>query len=158
MGAVEMDCSRGELPEEKLETVMSLMDQVYLARERYILRESREAARMQIERERYKTSLLRSISHDLRTPLTGILGGTAFLIDSLDQLDPDTVRDLLTDINTDTEWLYSMVDNLLNMSRIQDGRLKVNPHGESVDDVISTVVSRVQKRIGKNKFTVNKPS
>ena len=58
----------------------------------------RERARMQVERERLKSTLLRSISHDLRTPLTGITGSAGFLLDNLEIMDEEAVKTMLKDI------------------------------------------------------------
>lgn len=116
--------------------------------ERERLNEEKEDTKIQIEKERLKSTLLRSISHDLRTPLTGIAGISNFLYDNYNGLDEETAKSMLNDICTDAEWLNSMVENLLNMTRIQEGRLEIQKKKEVVDDLISGAVTLVSKRLG----------
>ena len=102
----------------------------------------KEEARLQVEREKLKSTLLRSISHDLRTPLTSIAGGANFLVNNLDTVESDTSLNIIQDISKEAMRLNGMVENLLNMTRIQEGNFKINKKLEVVDDIISTAVSR----------------
>ena len=95
-----------------------------------------------MEREKLKSTLLRSISHDLRTPLTSIAGGVNFLVNNLDTVESDTSLNIIQDISKEAMRLNGMVENLLNMTRIQEGNFKINKKLEVVDDIISTAVSR----------------
>ena len=116
-----------------------------------------ENNRIQMERERLKSTLLRSISHDLRTPLTGIGSNAGFLCDNIGIIDQDTVRGMLKDICKDTEWLSTMVENLLNLTRIQEGRLDINKTKEVVDDIIGSAVKLVSKRVGTHRLKTKTP-
>lgn len=113
----------GDLEEEERVYVDTVINQITIVLQREQMGEEKEAARLQIEKERLKSTLLRSVSHDLRTPLTGIAGSANFLRDNCELVDRETTTSMLRDICNDAEWLNSMVENLLNMTRIQDGRL-----------------------------------
>ncbi|MCB6543882.1 hypothetical protein LI170_17285, partial [Desulfovibrio desulfuricans] len=65
----------------------------------------------------------RSISHDLRTPLTGIAGSSTLICENYAELDDETIYNLVKSISSDALWLNQLVENLLNMTRIQDGKL-----------------------------------
>lgn len=149
-GVIIFDCSGGELEAEERVYVDTVISQITLVLERERLNEEKEDSKLQIEKERLKSTLLRSISHDLRTPLTGIAGSSNFLYDNYQGLDEETAKSMLNDICTDAEWLNSMVENLLNMTRIQEGRLEIRKKMEVVDDLISGAVTLVSKRLGEH--------
>lgn len=134
-----------------------MISQITLVIERELLSREKEESRIQMERERLKSTLLRSVSHDLRTPLTGISGSSGFLYENLEIMDTSTIRSMLKDICTDSEWLSSMVENLLNMTRIQEGRLDINKKKEVVDDIVSSAVRLVSKRIGNHTLRTRTP-
>lgn len=156
-GVIIFDCAGWTLNEEEKIYVDTVISQITLVIEREQLSREKENSRVQVERERLKSTLLRSISHDLRTPLTGISGSAGFLYDNLGIIDGDTARSMLKDICTDSEWLSTMVENLLNMTRIQEGRLDINKKKEVVDDIISSAVRLVSKRIGNHVLRTETP-
>lgn len=147
-GVIVVDCGDGGVEAEERVYVDTVISQITLVLERERLHEEKEDTRLQIEKERLKSTLLRSISHDLRTPLTGIAGSSNFLLDNYEALDAETAKSMLRDICTDTEWLNSMVENLLNMTRIEEGRLDIHKKMEVVDDLILSAVTLVSKRLG----------
>ena len=156
-GVVVFDCSDRDLePEERIYVDM-VISQIIIVLEREQMGEEREDARIQIEKERLKSTLLRSISHDLRTPLTGIAGSANFLYDNYGMVEKSEAEELLGSICKDAEWLNSMVENLLNMTRIQEGRLDIRKKREVVDDLISGAVSLVAKRLGDHKLETKMP-
>lgn len=156
-GVVIFDCESQEISEDEEVYIRTVISQITLVLERERLGREKEEGRIQMERERLKSTLLRSISHDLRTPLTGIAGSANFLHDSLKEIDQETAVGMLKDICTDAEWLNTMVENLLNMTRIQEGRLDINKKKEVVDDIISSAVSLVSKRIGNHTLKTETP-
>lgn len=156
-GVIIFDCAGWTLNEEEKIYVDTVISQITLVIEREQLSREKENSRIQVERERLKSTLLRSISHDLRTPLTGIGGSAGFLYNNLGILDEAAVKSMLKDICTDSEWLSTMVENLLNMTRIQEGRLDINRKKEVVDDIVSSAVRLVSKRIGNHILGTNTP-
>ncbi|MEL7658058.1 MAG: DUF4118 domain-containing protein, partial [Bacillota bacterium] len=77
-----------------------------------------ERVHMEIEKETIRANLLRAISHDLRTPLTSIVGATSTILDNYDSLTSETKRELLGEVREDAQWLIRMVENILSITRI----------------------------------------
>lgn len=119
-----------------------------------------EKANAQIEKEKTKSMLLRSISHDLRTPLTSIAGSSNFLSENYDKVSKEDAIELLQDVEKNARSLTDMIENLLNMTRIQDGRLIIEKNNEVLDDLISNAIERVCKKnycvSGENKTQNNR--
>ncbi|MFA5381131.1 MAG: ATP-binding protein [Candidatus Izemoplasmatales bacterium] len=108
----------------------------------------KEKATLQIEKEKFKSALLRSISHDIRTPLTSICTGSSILIDSYDDIPSDERKKILSDINSESMYLAEFVTNLLNMTKIEANRLVVEKQKELVDDILTEVYQRVKRHLG----------
>lgn len=115
-----------------------------------------EDTKAQMEKERLKSSLLRSISHDFRTPLTGIMGDCGLLVDG-DDLDRDSRRKLAIDIQEQAVWLMKLVENILNMTRIESGQFRIKKQPEVVDDIIYEAASHVIGLREKRKFRISLP-
>lgn len=99
------------------------------------------------EKEKMRATLLRSISHDLRTPLTSIIGASSSLTSqTLDLSDKEKLQ-LLTNINEDANWLLNMVKNILSVTKIQAETATLNKSPEALEEVLSDSVLRVKKRI-----------
>lgn len=145
-GAVKFDCNSQDISHEDLIYIKTVISELILVLQRDDLTHEKEEARLQIEREKLKSTLLRSISHDLRTPLTSIAGGANFLVNNLEMIEKKTSKNILQDISKEAMRLNGMVENLLNMTRIQEGNFKINKKMEVVDDIISTTVSAISNR------------
>lgn len=156
-GVIIFDCEGWTLSEEEKIYVDTVISQLNLVIERELLSREKENTRIQVERERLKSTLLRSISHDLRTPLTGITGSAGFLLDNLGIMDEATIKSMLKDICSDSEWLSTMVENLLNLTRIQEGRLDINKKKEVVDDLVASAVRLVSNRVGNHTLKMETP-
>lgn len=156
-GVLCFNCRSKTLEKEEKLYIETVITQLTLVLERERLSNEKEEGKLQVERERLKSTLLRSISHDLRTPLTSIAGGSEFLCGNLAELDTETVKNMLTDINKDAEWMSSLVENLLNMTRIQEGKLEVSKKMEVVDDIVSAAIAIVAKRTGEHKLNTKTP-
>ncbi len=122
--------------------------------ERQELTNTQEKAKLEIEKERLKNALLRSISHDLRTPLTTLQTGTSFLYESLSELDQKTVLEMLLDINNETVQLSEFVDNLLNMTRLNANPLSINKEEHLIDDILHDVYRRVHLRLSNHVLNI----
>lgn len=117
-----------------------------------------EKAKAEIEKEKTRSMLLRSISHDLRTPLTAIAGSSNFLSENYDVVSKEDAITLLKDVENDARSLTNMIENLLNMTRIQDGRLIIEKKQEVLDDIISQAINRVVKKDMMNKVVIEEDS
>ena len=81
-----------------------------------------------------KGSMLRSISHDFRTPLTGIIGDCGLILES-DGQDMDSIRQLAGDIDEQAAWLMKMMENILNMTKIESGKFEITKEQEVIEDI-----------------------
>ena len=99
------------------------------------------------EREKIHSNLLRAVSHDIRTPLTGIVGATNVLLEQDDTLTPQQRRELLKNANEEAQWLIHIVENLLSITRIgagEDARGTKTP--EAAEEVIEGAVGKFRRR------------
>lgn len=157
LGVLGISCINGTLkPKQKFifETVAS---QIYIALDREILAETQKKSNLEIESERLRSNLLRSISHDLRSPLAGIKGAVSTIIETGDLLSEETKGELLGGIYDDTEWLIRLVENLLSMTRFDGGNLKIRKSMELVEEVVYEAVQRTSKRFKDYKIKVTVP-
>ena len=117
-------------------------------------REKEEAAVL-AKNEQLRANLLRSISHDLRTPLTSISGNADTLLHSYDVLDEQTREQIFTDIYDDAQWLTGLVENLLSITKIVDGSVKLRLSDQVVDDIISEALRHIDRRAAEHHITVD---
>jgi len=135
----------------------SVSSQIALAIEREDLYEKKRQINLETERERLRGNILRSISHDLRTPLTGILGSVSTITDNYDVLDNDTKKELLEIIYEDTSWLIHSVENILSMTRIDEGKLEIKKDVEIVEEIVAESISRVTRFSGSHNIKIDLP-
>lgn len=116
----------------------------------------REKQLAEADKEKMRANLLRAISHDLRTPVTSILGALATLEEN-DDYSPEEKKKIIHNIYDDASWLLNMGDNLLSITRIQgpDSKLKTSP--EMVEEIISEAVIRFKKRFPTAEIEVSIP-
>ena len=117
-------------------------------------RESAQAA-MQIEKEQLRADLLRSISHDLRTPLTSISGNASNLLSNENEFSQETRMQIYGDIYDDSMWLIKLVENLLSVTRIEDGRMDLRMSAELMDEVIAEAMRHTDRNRAGRKIEVS---
>lgn len=117
-------------------------------------REKEEAAVL-AKNEQLRANLLRSISHDLRTPLTSISGNADTLLHCYDALDEPTRQQIFTDIYDDSQWLTGLVENLLSATKITDGSVKLQLSDQVLEDVVSEALRHVDRRAEEHHMTVD---
>lgn len=106
-----------------------------------------EKARIEGEREKMRANLLRAISHDLRTPLTSIVGSLNVVTENEGLITPQDRQTLLSDAKRDAEWLINMVENLLSITRMEgDGAPKLHKELQAVEEVVGEAVARFRKQ------------
>jgi two-component system sensor histidine kinase KdpD len=135
----------------------SVSTQIALAIEREDLYEKKRQIHLETETERLRGNLLRAISHDLRTPLTGILGSVSTIMDNYDKLDNDTKKELLDIIYEDTSWLIHSVENILSMTRMDEGKLEIKKDAEIVEEIVAESISRVKRFSGSHNIVIDLP-
>lgn len=128
-----------------------------LKRQRQAIAE-REKALAEADREKLRANLLRAVSHDLRTPLTSIIGSSSSYLEHYPEFSEEERTELVANIREDSQWLLNMVENLLTVTRIKDqetDRVKKSP--EIVEEVVSEAILRLRKRLPDIKIRVNMP-
>ena len=112
--------------------------------------------RVEAEREKTRSNLLRAVSHDLRTPLTSILGASSAIADNDGELQPQERQQLAREIRDDAQWLIRMVENLLSVTRM-DGRARLRKQPEAAEEVVGDAVMQLGKRFPDRTVTVSVP-
>jgi len=107
----------------------------------------KEEAKLQAESEKLRATLLRSISHDLRTPLTAISGNASILLSDGEELDIGTKQQIYADIYDDSAWLHTLVENLLAITKIEEGRMELKTQPQLVEEIVSEAV----QHLGRNR-------
>jgi two-component system sensor histidine kinase KdpD len=123
-----------------------MLDEIALSLEKHNLHMFNERIAQEAEAERLRTNLLRNISHDLRTPLTSISGNADILLSSADQIEPELRRQLYQNIYSDSEWLINLVENLLFVTRIDNGIMAINTEYEVLQEIIQESLDCMEKR------------
>ncbi|MBE6974402.1 MAG: PAS domain-containing sensor histidine kinase [Ruminococcaceae bacterium] len=105
-----------------------------------------EAMKAESEKERMRANLLRAISHDLRTPLTTIYGSSTALRENGDRFSDRQRDDMLRGIQEDAQWLVQMVENLLSVTRIDSGQVRLNKIATALDELVDAALVGFRKR------------
>ena len=134
----------------------AMIESTALAMDRFIAAQQRIKYRDETVQERYRSNLLRAISHDLRTPLSGIMGISEMMMDMSKQ--SDTHYTLAKQIHEDADWLHALVENILSLTRLQDGKLTLNKQPEAVEEVIGSAVHHIMLRSPNHEITVDIPN
>ena len=136
--------------------IKTAANQIGIALDREMVYTEQENIKVDMEREHMKSSMLRSISHDFRTPLTGIMGDCSLIMEG-ENLDAGSIRQLAGDINEQALWLMKMMENILNMTKIESGKLYIEKQPEVVEDIVYEAASHVVGLYQQRKFNVSLP-
>jgi two-component system sensor histidine kinase KdpD len=142
---------------EQLHQLETFANQTAVALERARLADEAQEAEVRIETERLRSSLLSSVSHDLRTPLSTITGAVGTVLDGPAQLDPDT-RELLESAREESERLNRVVQDLLDMTRLESGALQPRKEWHSLEDIAGAALGRLEKRLAGRRVWTRIPS
>ena len=116
--------------------------------------EEKERAAVRAKNEQLRADLLRTISHDLRTPLTSISGNASNLISNYEKMDDPTRKQTFLDIYDDSMWLINLVENILSISRIEDGRMNLSISTELVSEVFEEALRHTNRHSAQHTITV----
>jgi two-component system sensor histidine kinase KdpD len=144
------------LPEQRqlLETFLS---QIAHALERVRLAEQARTVAVEMEAERLRNSLLSSISHDLRTPLATIVGSASTLAEQDETLNPADRRNLSRAIFEEAERMSNLIANILDMARLDAGAVQLNRQWQVLEEIIGTVLNRLERRLKGRMVSVRLP-
>lgn len=108
-----------------------------------VKRQSRIEA--EAEREKMKANLLRSVSHDLRTPLTAIIGSSTVVLEHFDALGEEEKKELIRQVRDDAQGLVRMVENILSITRINDSAVQLCKLPEAAEEIAAEAVNKFRK-------------
>ena len=134
--------------------LLSILGECALSLENEKNAREKEEAAILAKNEQLRANLLRAISHDLRTPLTSISGNASNLLSNGDSFDDATKKQLYADIYDDSMWLINLVENLLSVTRIEEGRLNLHITEDLLDDVISEALRHINRQSSEHNITV----
>jgi len=127
---------------------LALAAQISLGLERARLAEERAEARLRADHEQLRSTLLSSVSHDLRTPLGTITGATTSLLDPGPEAAPGDQRMLLQTIHQESCRLERLVNNLLELTKLESGQVQVRKEWVPMEEVVGAAVGRLEEQLG----------
>lgn len=143
---VGIDMEGKELQAFEAGIMSAILNECALAMEKDQLVAERKEAAVKLQQEQLRANLLRSISHDLRTPLTSISGNASVLIGNEDKISEEQRKKLYIDIYDDSMWLINLVENLLSVTRIDNGTMRLNMQAELLDEAITEALNHISRK------------
>ena len=156
VAGIEADALAPGSDEERL--ALALLDQGAVALERAQLAGDAVETESLRRADRFRGALMNSVSHDLRTPLSTVLGASTTLIDYGDTLKPEVRADLLLSIREEAERLNRYVGDLLDMTRLEGGGLNIRSDWVDVRDVLNAAAERIARRLETRRLTRDFPA
>jgi len=142
---------------DQLHQLETFANQTALAIERAQLADEAQQAQVRMETERLRNSLLSSVSHDLRTPLATITGAASTILESGSRLDAQTRQELLESVREEADRLNRLVQNLLEMTRLESGALQLRREWHPLEEVIGAALSRLGKELADRRVDTRVP-
>ena len=145
-GVIGIPLQKETLDSFEYSILLSVINECALAMENAKNALEKEKNAVMAKNEQLRADLLRAISHDLRTPLCSISGNADMLLGNSDRLDEATKHQIYSDIYDDSEWLTGVVENLLSITRLNDGRLKFKFTDQLLDEVIAESLRHISRK------------
>ena len=153
-GVVGIHINKKPLDSFETSILLSILGECALALDNNRNAKEKELAAVLAKNEQLRANLLRAISHDLRTPLTSISGNASNLLSNYDKLDEETRLQVFTDIFDDSQWLISLVENLLSVTRIEEGRMNFNMSVQLMDEIIDEALKHINRKGVEHNITI----
>lgn len=144
-----------KLNDTQAKLLRTMIESTALAMGRFRELQQRLKSKEEMVQERYRGNLLRAISHDLRTPLSGIMGTAEMLMDMTENNKNE--YELVSAIYNDADWLRTLVENILNLTRLQEGRLVLNKEYEALEEIIGSAISHFTRRSPEFEIIIDIP-
>jgi two-component system sensor histidine kinase KdpD len=152
LGVRGADLGRPTSPEQS-QHLAAFANQIASAIERTELASVAQWAQLQMETEQMRSSLLSSVSHDLRTPLAVMTGAASTLLE--DTIDAPTRRELTESILQEAQRLNRLVRNLLDMTRLEAGAVRVNKEWQPLEEVVGSALNRMDDALSGRTVATN---
>jgi len=143
---------------EQIHALESFANQTAMALERASLAEEAQRTLLKIETEALRNILLSSVSHDLRTPLAAITGAGTTLLQSEKLLDAENRRELVQTIVEESEHLNRIIRNVLDMTRLEAGGIKINREWQSLEEIVGAVTNRMAGQFQTHPLHISLPT
>ena len=157
-GVMGIDVRDNELDTYEESMVTAILGEAAIALENKRNEQEKEQARLMAKNEQLRANLLRSISHDLRTPLTSISGTASLLLSDGDRLDDASRKNLYSNIYEDSMWLEDLVENLLSITRLKDDQTRIHTSAEFVSEVIEEARRHCSRKLSEHRFSTEQSS
>ena len=144
--------NKKEISEFEKSLLIAMLREASMAFEKAQILESKNELLIKHKQEELRSTLLRAISHDLRSPLTGISGNAELLLNNAKLLQEEKKQDIFEDIYDDSIWLLNLVENLLSITRFDKGEIRIRKESESISDVIEETLSHLGRK--KENFNI----
>ena len=154
-GVIGIDLSEKPLDAFENSVLLSILGEGALAIENRRNALEKEQAALQARNEELRANLLRTISHDLRTPLTSISGNASNLLSNGETLDTETRNKICTDIFDDAQWLIGLVENLLSITRMENGQVNLRIQPELIQDIFDDVLTHLDHDAASHTIVTN---
>ncbi len=135
--------------------VLSILGECAMAIENKRNETEKERTALLAKNEQMRANFLRTFSHDLRTPLTSISGNAANLLSNYEKLDEESRKQIFSDMYDDSQWLINLVENLLSVTRIEEGRMQLNLSAQLMEEVIDEAIRYIVRRKKDHEITVS---
>lgn len=142
---IAMDQNQQMEPFEK-SLMIAMLGECAMALEKQRADDAGRQMAVEAQQERLRANLLRAISHDLRTPLTSISGNAGVLLSNAGVLNDEQKAGLYLDIYDDSIWLNNLVENLLAITKIENGSVNLTMRPELLSDVIEEALSHISRK------------
>lgn len=153
-GALFVSLLEKDMPKQEVEFIQQNIFHLVVALDREYAVKEQQTAKVNMEKERLKTALLRSLSHDLKTPLTSIKSGSDLILNSYDKIDDKTKKEIINDIYQESCDLNEFIVNLLNMTKLNQDKSLVKRKTEPVDEIISDLKSKLSRTLGNKTLEI----
>jgi two-component system sensor histidine kinase KdpD len=149
LGVIGVDCTERPLSQSDLAYLSILTGQLSLAIELQNLSDAQSRILFDAEKEKMRSTLLRSVSHDLRTPLTSIIGAAGAILEQ-EGMELSVRERLLRDIIENAQWLVRMVENILTITKISEESMAIQKTPEAAEEVVAQAVTIARRRFPDN--------
>lgn len=158
LGVIGISMKKGtDLSSSQLRVLDVIIPQIEVVLQREKNYEKQQKTNIEIQKERLRADMLRSISHDFRTPLTVVMGLAGTAVDNYEKMGDEDRKNYFQSIQDEASWLNEIVENILQATRFEEGSVKLNRSEEAAEEIITEAVTRVKKHAGSREITVNIP-
>lgn len=147
--------SEEEFDNSEITMLKAMTNAISVVLDHFLALQNQEKDKQEAAQERFRSNLLRSISHDLRTPLTGIMGTSELIMQMTE--DDSELHLLSSNIHREATWLRDLVQNILSLTRLQSGKVHIRKELQIVEEVVQAAVDALRLRYPNREFVFQEP-